>query len=129
MTVLIEGRHPGEFLMSEANGQRSRENITIASGSGIIAPGTVLGLITSGPDASQYTASPHAAGEPDLGTQVAVAIALYGCDASAQTAQISAVIRDAEVNANVLLYHPSIDDAPKRAAKAVQLAVHGIIVR
>ena len=47
MTVLIEGRHPGEFLMTEANGQRSRENITIASGGGIIAPGTVLGKITA----------------------------------------------------------------------------------
>jgi len=34
MTVLIEGRHPGEFLMTEANGQRSRETITIASGAG-----------------------------------------------------------------------------------------------
>ena len=47
MTVLTEGRHPGEFLMTEANGQRSRENITIASGAGIIAPGTVLGRITA----------------------------------------------------------------------------------
>jgi len=47
MTVLIEARHPGEFLMTEANGQRSRETITIASGAGIIAPGTVLGKVTA----------------------------------------------------------------------------------
>ena len=32
MTVMHEGRHPGEFVMSEASGQRSRENITIAAG-------------------------------------------------------------------------------------------------
>lgn len=32
MTVLTEGRHAGEFLISEANGQRSRETATVASG-------------------------------------------------------------------------------------------------
>ena len=37
MTVLVETRHPGEFILSEANGQRSRETITIASGAGVIA--------------------------------------------------------------------------------------------
>jgi hypothetical protein len=40
-------RHPGEFILSEANGQRSREAITIASGAGIIAAGTVLGKVTA----------------------------------------------------------------------------------
>ena len=54
MTVLIEARHPGEFLMTEANGQRSRETITIASGAGIIAPGTVLGKVTA---SGKYVAS------------------------------------------------------------------------
>jgi len=76
MTVLTEGRHPGEFLMTEANGQRSRDSITIASGAGIIAPGTVLGKITA---SGKYLAS--AAGATD-GSQTAVAIALYGCDAT-----------------------------------------------
>jgi hypothetical protein len=54
MTVLLEARHPGEFLMTEANGQRSRETITIASGAGIIAPGTVLGKVTA---SGKYVAS------------------------------------------------------------------------
>lgn len=31
MVVLTEGRHPGEFIMSEANGNRSRESVTIAA--------------------------------------------------------------------------------------------------
>lgn len=30
MTVLHEGRHPGEFIMTEAKGQRSREAVTVA---------------------------------------------------------------------------------------------------
>lgn len=38
-----EGRHPGEFIMAEANGNRSREKITIESGAGVVKPGTVLG--------------------------------------------------------------------------------------
>lgn len=43
-----EGRHPGEFLMSEAAGWRSREKGTIIAGSGVIAPGTILGLVSIG---------------------------------------------------------------------------------
>lgn len=48
MTVLTEGRHPGEFIVSEAPRSRSRDNITIASGSGIVKAGTVLGLLRLG---------------------------------------------------------------------------------
>ena len=44
MSVLVETRHPGEFILSEANGQRSRETITIASGAGIIAAGAAHAL-------------------------------------------------------------------------------------
>ncbi|ACL57429.1 head decoration protein [Methylobacterium nodulans] len=46
--TFTEGRHTAEFLKSEAEGYRSRENITVASGSGVLMPGTVLGRITSG---------------------------------------------------------------------------------
>jgi len=45
MTVLTEGRHPGEFIMTEANGMRSRDKITIKSGAGVVLPGTVLGKV------------------------------------------------------------------------------------
>lgn len=43
-----EGRHAGEFLLSEASGTRSRENIVVASGSGVLPAGSVLGQITVG---------------------------------------------------------------------------------
>ena len=123
MTVLIEGRHPGEFLMSEANGQRSRENITIASGAGIIAPGTVLGRITA---SGKCLAS--ATGASD-GSQTAIAIALYGCDATASDVAISAITRDAEVNGHILTYHPDRDAPADKAAAQADLAGVGIIVR
>lgn len=48
MTALTEGRHTGEGILSEARGHRSRDNITIASGAGIIAPMTVLGMVSAG---------------------------------------------------------------------------------
>lgn len=123
MTVLIEGRHPGEFLMTEANGQRSRENITIASGAGIIALGTLLGKAAA---SGKFVAS--AVGATD-GSQTAVAVALYGCDATSNDAAIAAIVRDAEVNGHVLTYHADRDQAGEKASAQADLAGVGIIVR
>lgn len=52
----IEGKHTGEFLLSEANGTRSRDSIVIAAGSGKLEAGTVLATITSA-NAATATAS------------------------------------------------------------------------
>jgi hypothetical protein len=123
MTVLIEGRHPGEFLMTEANGQRSRENITIAGGAGIIAPGTLLGKVAA---SGKFVAS--AVGATD-GSQTAIAVALYGCDATSSDAGIAAIVRDAEVNGHVLTYHADRDQAGEKASANTDLAAVGIIVR
>ncbi len=48
MTVLNEGKHTGEFLLSEGNGSISRETVTIAAAASALVPGTVLGKITLG---------------------------------------------------------------------------------
>lgn len=123
MTLLSEGRWAAEFVMTEANGTRSRGNIVVASGAGVIAPGTVLGQITVG---GKYLAS--AVGASD-GSETAVAVALYGCDATSADCAISAIVRDAEVNANMLTYHADRDlDAEKTAAQT-QLAAVGIIAK
>lgn len=37
MGTLYEGRHPGEFVMTEANGMRSRESLIIAASQTIVA--------------------------------------------------------------------------------------------
>lgn len=47
MSIKTEGVHAGEFLLSEANGSRSRENIVIVAGAGKLSAGTVLALITA----------------------------------------------------------------------------------
>ena len=123
MTVLMETRHPGEFILSEANGQRSREAITIASGSGIIAAGTVLGKITA---SGKFVAS--AAGATD-GSEVPAAVAIYGADASSADVSVSAIVRDAEVNGKCLTYHADRDQPAEKAAANTALATLGVIVR
>ena len=47
MATLTEGQHTAEFLVSEANGCRSRESVTILSGQDLAA-GTVCGKVASG---------------------------------------------------------------------------------
>jgi hypothetical protein len=123
MTVLMETRHPGEFILSEANGQRSREAITIASGAGIIAAGTVLGKVTA---TGKYRAS--AVGATD-GSQTPAAISIYGADASASDVSVSAIVRDAEVNGACLTYHADRDQPAERNAANTALATLGVIVR
>lgn len=123
MTVLVETRHPGEFILSEANGQRSRDVITIASGAGILAPGTVLGRVTA---SGKYVAS--AVGASD-GSQTAAAINIFGADASSSDVTVSAIVRDAEVNGKCLTYHADRDQPAEKAAANTALAVLGVIAR
>lgn len=129
MTIVNEDRRPGEFVLSEAEHGRSRDNIVIASGSGVIEPGMVLGRFTSGANEGKYAPSLNAAADPDVGQQVAVAVALYGCDATEADATIAGLTRAAQVKGHSLSYDASVDDANKVAAKATQLRAAGIVVR
>lgn len=122
-TVYTEGRHAAEFVMSEANRMRSRDVITIVSGAGVVAPGTVLGKITA---SGKY--QPSAIGAID-GSEVAVAINMYEVDATAADAEVTAIVRDAEVNKNILTYHADRDQAAEKAAADAELAAQGIVVR
>lgn len=66
MTKFNEGRHPGEFLMMEANGFRSRGKATVKSGAGKFDPGTILGKITCG----AATSAAKSGGNTGTGTLV-----------------------------------------------------------
>ena len=48
MTTLTEGKHAGGFLVWEVLRDYTRETVTLVSGAGKLAPGTVLGRITTG---------------------------------------------------------------------------------
>lgn len=123
MVTYTEGRHPGEGLLSEANFHRSRDKITILSGSGVLVPGTVLGKITA---SGKY--KPSTATGSD-GGQTAAAILLYPVDATSADVDVAAITRDAEWNGNTLTYGATLDDDTKKAAARTQLAAVGIIAR
>lgn len=123
MTKFTDGRHTGEFLLSEANFHRSRDKITIVAGSGIVKAGTVLGKITTG---GKFKPSTNTGSD---GAQTAAAINLATVDATSEDVDVAAISRDAEVKGPVLSYDVSVDDDTKKGTKATQLAAIGIIVR
>mgnify|MGYP000943517816 CR=1 FL=1 len=113
---------PLEFILSEANGNYSRDAITVLSGQNLAA-GTVLGKVTASGKFKAATASGSDGG------QTAVAVLAYAVDASAGDAAGVAITRVAEVNADLLVFGATIDDGTKEAAAITQLAAVGIIAR
>lgn len=129
MTILTEDRFAGagHFLVSEANGMyRSREQAVIASGSGVVRAGTVLGRVTAdGADKGKFKPLAPAAAD---GTQTAAAILWEGCDATAADVRRTVNVRDCEVHADVLVFAAGTTNNQKTAAMAA-LAALGIIGR
>ncbi|MBB3937927.1 head decoration protein [Aureimonas phyllosphaerae] len=122
--VLNQDRNAGaaHYLVSEAHGYRSREQAIIASGSGKLRAGTVLGRITA---TGEF--APFAPAATD-GTQTAAAILWEGCDATAEDVRRTITARDSEVHANVLIFAAGTTDVQKTAAMA-SLAALGIVGR
>ena len=120
LTAVNEGTHTAEFLLSEANGQRSREEVTLAANQDLEA-GTVL----SENGGEYFILAPGAAD----GTEVAEAI-LYGAadTTDGTTAQVSIIARDAEVADADLVYPTGITAAQKTTA-IDNLAAEDIFVR
>jgi len=116
MATHTEARRTGEFIISEANGTRSREAVTIVSGAGALAAGTVLGVI----DASgKYDAYDDLDTTTGLGTAAAVLYAAV--DATSADTPAVVIARDAEV---AQIHLTGID-----AAGITDLAALGVIVR
>lgn len=77
MTIKTEGVYPGEFLLSEANGTRSREEVVMAAGSGILKAGTVIALITAA-NALTPTADAGNTGNGTVGSVTVTGAAISG---------------------------------------------------
>lgn len=118
MTALTEGRHAAEFIVSEANGSRSRETVTIAN-SAALAAGTILGKVTA---SGKYKQRKKGA---TSGEETAVAVLYAAADASSGDVEAVAIVRDAEVDGGALTY----DSGSTAATVDGQLADVGIIVR
>ena len=123
MTTLTEGRHASGFLVWEASRDYTRETVTLASGAGKLAPGTVLGKITTG---GKFTQLAPAASN---GSQNAAGILWGPADATAADASAVVVLRGpAIVNRNDLIW-PTGATEPQIAAATAALAALGIVLR
>lgn len=123
MSLLTTALVASDWLKSEASSYRSRSTVIIASGSGKLPSGQVLGKL-----AASGKCVPNAATGSD-GSQIAAAILLFPVDATSADVQAVVVDTDAVVSHAGLTYGPSVTDATKRAAADAQLAAVGIKVR
>lgn len=120
MTTYTETAHTGEFILSEANGHRSRGSRTIATGVTLVA-GEVFQL--SGDEATTFTGDLDSEGA--LETQAAgIAIA-----AGAAGETIATLERDAEVNLNLITYPAETTYGDEEDNTIASLALLGIITR
>ncbi|MBP2310504.1 head decoration protein [Azospirillum melinis] len=114
-TVFQEGRHAGEFLVSEGMGSISRGTGTIKAGAGKLQAGSVLGQITA--DKTFVLVDPDATD----GSQTAKAILYAGANATTDAVRATLMVRLCEVNADALVWPDGMTDAEIAAALA-QLA-------
>ncbi|WP_375261848.1 head decoration protein [Palleronia sp.] len=124
MPILNEDIHnrPGQYIVSEAAGYRSREQGVVASGSGVVKAGAVMGVIT----ASGKLAPFNPAGAD--GSETAAAILYESCDATAADVRRTYTARDSEVHADMLTFADGVTD-PQKTAAMTALAALGIIGR
>lgn len=93
--ALIEARRTGDFILSEANGTRSREEVTIDAAAGAMIPGTVVSKLANG----KYVEYDDVGTD---GTEVAAGILYADVANSASDQKAVIIVRDAEVNASRL---------------------------
>lgn len=122
MTVKTEGVHAGGFLVSDANKTRSREIVTILSGE-VLTAGTVLGKLT----ASGKYVGLAAPGGTD-GSDTVAGVLWDNVDATDGDVEVTAIVRDAEVNEHELVFADDLDTGD-RAAALDGLRAIGIIPR
>lgn len=119
--MTTETARTGEFILSEANGARSRENITVAAGHDM-QPGTVLGIVSA---SGEYAPFDPSASD---GTETAAGILHSYADSRDGAVKAVAVVRDAEVNQHLLIWPDDVTDAQRAAAEA-NLLTTGVVVR
>lgn len=126
MTILTEGARKAEFLISEANSYRSRDEVTVTvPANTTLEAGTLLGRITSSGNFVR-----HAAGASD-GSQNEAGVLfqnLANTTAGPLDFQAVNVARDAEVRGADLTYEDGADAAQITTSNAA-LAALGVVVR
>ena len=123
MTTLTEGKHAGGFLVWEVLRDYTRETVTLVSGAGKLAPGTVLGRITTG---GKYTILTPGASN---GSQNAAGILWGPVDATDADAPGVVILRGPViVNRHEIIWPEGATEAQITTATTA-LAALGIILR
>lgn len=126
--MFVKTPSAASYLVSEANGTRSRDVVTIAEGVHAL-PGTVLGKVTAtGHYVPLDPANGSGEGQSPDGSQTAAAVLFAEVDATLGEKPGVITARDAEVAAHALLWPTGITEQQKTAALA-QLAQAGIVAR
>lgn len=126
MTVKTDHLGTGAFLKSEGPGHISREAIVIASGSGIVLAGTVLGKITASGKFKPYDDD---GGESDDGSRSAAAILLADVDATSADAKAVGIVRLAEVWSDRLVWSAGVTTPTEKTNGLADLAAKYVIAR
>lgn len=101
MTVKTEGRHSAEFILSEASGNRSRDNKTLVLGQNLKG-GTLLEYENNSTErVTAWTGNRESAGVYD---PLPMGILINDVDASSADTKAAVMVRDAEVNKKLLTY-------------------------
>lgn len=119
MPVLTQGYQTGEFLVSEAPGERSRDVVTVTVAGAVALPsGTVLGKITATGKFVKY----DEAGTDD-GRRVAAAVLLTACPGTNGDYKCAVLNTDAEVIGAVLNGGAGVDANGKADLLALGIKV------
>lgn len=113
MAMQTKPKGAGDFIVSEANGHRSREAVMVTVPAGGLEPGTVLGKITS--SGKRVPLNPTGSN----GSEVVDGILIFGAAATgaARDVRMSALVRDAEVHDEMLVYPAGATSAQISTAK------------
>ena len=113
--VFTEGRHTAEFLLTEADGNLSRDIAIIAKGPARLSAGTVLTYLNGKYDVAAIEQPAHAV--------------LYAhVDPTLNDVPATIISRSAELIGEALIFAPDITQN-ERATQIAQLANYHLIVR
>lgn len=122
MATLTEGKHAGEFLVSEAEGTRAREVGTLLLGQKVVT-GELVGIETA---SGKYVAYDPAG--VIAGSNTVKGVAFNNTDATtADVKGMVIIVRDAELRGSDLTYNEAV--AGTITAEVAGLKALGLIVR
>lgn len=121
MASLTEVRPAGSFLVWEEEADYSRENIVVLMGE-VLDAGTLIGVDSAG----KWKSSDPGAAD---GSEVVAGVLFAAVDATTADTPAVAIVRNAVVNKNIIVFDAAINTDPLKEDAIAQLKTAGIVVR